>query len=246
MYAKIFEQILDSSIAENPLVRFTFMDMLVLADADGVVDMTHEAIARRTNRPIEEIRSTISQLEQPDPKSRSSEEDGRRILRMDDHRDWGWQIVNYQKFREIGTELQKREVTRQRVRRYRKNVQKVQQNGQCNAGVTLCNASYASASASASPSASVSVSALERGKGKTFPLTEAEAVEAVGNGVPADFTRQKFNSLLGVGFVTSDGRPINCFKSYVTGAWLSEMNKPKPPTKNSQAEREAERIASGR
>lgn len=103
MYAKIFSQILDSSIVENPEVRFTFMDLLVLCDKDGVVDMTHEAIARRTNRPIEVIRSTIKALEEPDQRSRTPTHDGRRIVRLDDHRDWGWLIINYTKFSKIRT-----------------------------------------------------------------------------------------------------------------------------------------------
>jgi len=35
MFAKIFAQIYDSSIVENADVRFTFMDMVVLADRNG-------------------------------------------------------------------------------------------------------------------------------------------------------------------------------------------------------------------
>jgi hypothetical protein len=47
VFAKIFGQIFDSSIAEDYNCRRMFMDLLVLADSDGVVDMTQEAIARR-------------------------------------------------------------------------------------------------------------------------------------------------------------------------------------------------------
>jgi hypothetical protein len=108
MYAKIFSQILDSSIVENPEVRFTFMDLLVLCDKDGVVDMTHEAIARRTNRPLDVIRSTIKALEEPDPRSRTPTHDGSRIVRLDDHRDWGWLIINYTKFSQIRTAEERR------------------------------------------------------------------------------------------------------------------------------------------
>jgi hypothetical protein len=137
MFAKVFTQIYDSSIAENPELRFTFMDLLVLADINGVVDMTHEAIARRTNRPIEIVRRTIAELEQPDPKSRSKEDGGRRLRRLDDHRDWGWLITNYDHFRKIASDEQRREKTSARVAKYR---QKDQQNEECNAPVTPCNA----------------------------------------------------------------------------------------------------------
>jgi hypothetical protein len=40
MYGKVFEQILDSSIADDYLTRFVFEDFIILADQDGNVDMT--------------------------------------------------------------------------------------------------------------------------------------------------------------------------------------------------------------
>jgi hypothetical protein len=113
------------------------MDMLVLADMNGVVDMTHEAIARRTNRPIEIIRSTILQLEGPDERSRTPDSEGRRIERLDKHRDWGWMILNYDRFREIASDEQRREKTLSRVRKYRSKRAKKDSG---NAPVTHCNA----------------------------------------------------------------------------------------------------------
>lgn len=110
MYAKVFSQIYDSSIVERPEVRFTFMDFLILADLNGVVDMTHQAIARRTNRPIELIRETITILEATDLNSRDASQDGRRIERLDEHRNWGWQILNYKKYREIRSREDQREM----------------------------------------------------------------------------------------------------------------------------------------
>lgn len=119
MFAKVFQQIFDSSIVENAELRFTFMDMLVLADRNGVVDMTHEAIARRTNRPIEVIRQTIHDLESPDLRSRTPDYEGARIKRLDDHREWGWMILNYDHFRRIASEEQRREKTLARVQKFR-------------------------------------------------------------------------------------------------------------------------------
>ncbi len=119
MFAKIFNQIYDSSIVESPETRFTFMDLLILADRNGVVDMTHEAISRRTNRPIKMIRKTIEELEGPDPRSRTPDMKGARLFRLDDHRDWGWGIVNYDYFRNLASEEQRREKTRLRVRKHR-------------------------------------------------------------------------------------------------------------------------------
>lgn len=133
MFAKIFSQIYDSSIVENPAVRFTFMDLLVMADRNGVVDMTHEAIARRTNRSIETIRKTILELEGPDPRSRTPDLNGARIKRLDQHRDWGWLIINYKEFREIASEEQRREKTLARVHKHRQT-KALQHVTHCNAG----------------------------------------------------------------------------------------------------------------
>ena len=101
MYAKIFSQIFDSSIAEHPTVRHLFMDLIVLADASGVVDMTHEAIAKRTGTRLDIVRRGIAALCSPDPRSRSQIEDGRRMVLINSHRDWGWKLVNHGHYRSI-------------------------------------------------------------------------------------------------------------------------------------------------
>lgn len=116
MYGKIFEQIFSSSIAHSYKTRHVFMDLIVLADSEGVVDWTIEAIAGRTRVPEEQIREAISILEKPDPQSRSKVHDGARITRLDDHRSWGWQIVNYEKYRDMRTEVDRKEYMRKYMR----------------------------------------------------------------------------------------------------------------------------------
>lgn len=93
----------------------TFQQMLILANQDGVVDMTPEAICRRTNIPLKIIARGIAKLEQPDSRSRSGDMEGRRIVRIDSHRDWGWWIVNYQHYRELAKAEEKREADRVRI-----------------------------------------------------------------------------------------------------------------------------------
>lgn len=119
MYGKIFKQIYASSIAEDYLTRFVFMDLIVLADSDGVVDMTPEAIARATNVPLDIVNSAVNKLTQPDPRSRSKEENGARLRKLDDHRDWGWQIVNYEHYRAIRDEDERKLYMRSYMRNYR-------------------------------------------------------------------------------------------------------------------------------
>jgi hypothetical protein len=119
MFAKIFEQIFDSSIAEDAVVRHTFMDLLVLCDQDGVVDMTVQAIARRTKVPEETILYAIAKLSEPDSESRSHLEDGRRLVPLDSHRSWGWQIVNYNHYRHLMDEESRRQYFRDMKRQQR-------------------------------------------------------------------------------------------------------------------------------
>lgn len=128
MFAKIFSQIYDSSIAENYTTRHVFMDLLVLCDSEGVVDMTPAAIARRTNIPLNIIDAALLELMLPDPESRSHEANGCRIIPIDSNRDWGWQIVNYQHYRNLVDEEARRTYFRdyRRKERANKRVQSVQ------------------------------------------------------------------------------------------------------------------------
>lgn len=116
MFGKVFHQIFDSSIAEDYEVRHVFMDFIVLADLEGIVDKTHESLARQTNVPIEIIRRAIAKLESPDPTSRSTHCEGRRIVRLNEHRDWGWKIVNYTDYRGIRDEQGRRSFLKDKSR----------------------------------------------------------------------------------------------------------------------------------
>lgn len=119
LYSRVFLQILESSLAENWEARHVFEDLLKLANEDGVVDMTRQAISRRTNVPLEIVTASISYLEAPDPGSRDKEEDGRRLVRLDDHRDWGWRIVNFLKYDSIRSRVEHRNANAMRMQRYR-------------------------------------------------------------------------------------------------------------------------------
>jgi len=119
MFAKVFGQIFDSSVAEDYLVRLVFEDFLVLADKLGVVDMTPQAVSRRTNVPLEIVQRGILVLSSPDPESRSQGEEGRRLIPIDSHRSWGWQIVNYEHYRNLRDEEARRAYFRDAKREQR-------------------------------------------------------------------------------------------------------------------------------
>ena len=85
-------------------MRHVFEDFLKLCDyKTGVLDMTRQALSRRLNVPIETLDKTITILESPDKNSRDMEFEGRRIERLDEHRDWGWKILNWEKYESLRT-----------------------------------------------------------------------------------------------------------------------------------------------
>lgn len=85
-------------------MRHVFEDFLKLCDGrTGVLDMTRQSLSRRLNIPAEILDKEITKLESPDPASRDPEFDGRRIERIDAHRDWGWRILNWAKYDAVRT-----------------------------------------------------------------------------------------------------------------------------------------------
>ena len=90
----------------------TFQQLIVLANRDGIVDMTPEAISRRTSIPLDIITLGIEELMKPDPRSRTPDDEGRRITLLEAHRDWGWHIVNHEKYRQMRNAEERREYLR--------------------------------------------------------------------------------------------------------------------------------------
>ena len=119
MYGKIFDSIYDGTLVEDWRALITFQQMIVLCDADGTIDMTPSAISKRTSIPIEHIKAGIEILENEDPYSRTEGEDGRRIVRLDDHRPWGWYLVNHEKYKQLQDSDTVRAQNRERKRRQR-------------------------------------------------------------------------------------------------------------------------------
>jgi len=115
MYGKLFEQMYDGTLSDNWQALITFQQMIILCDDAGVVDLTAQAISRRTGIPIEHIEAGLEKLESEDPNSRTPDENGRRIIRLDDHRPWGWRIVNHKKYRQMASYEDKKKADRERI-----------------------------------------------------------------------------------------------------------------------------------
>ena len=192
MFVKIFAQILDSTLADSWQVRHVFEDLLKLADKTGVVDMTTSAIARRTGVPLEIVEHAIQQLSQPDPQSRSAAEDGRRIVLLDEHRSWGWRIVNYLQYRAIRDEDARKEYQADWVKQKRASRQIVDKSVDLNRQSTKSTHAEAEAEAEAeavkeaSPTAPPSIPRRRAARiPEDFAVTEEHRQFAANKGLPS-------------------------------------------------------------
>jgi len=119
MYAKIFTSIYQGTLRGNTHGLVVFTNLLAHTDSDGWVDIHPRAIAEEVGLPIDAVKAALLMLESPDPESRSPDMEGRRIARIDEHRDWGWRIVNHAKYRAIRNEEDRREQNRLAQARWR-------------------------------------------------------------------------------------------------------------------------------
>lgn len=122
MYAKLFASIYQGTMRGKPACLLVFTNLLAHADADGFVDIHPRAISDEVGLPLPEVAAALLELESPDPESRSPEEEGRRILRVDDHRAWGWLIVNHAKYKAIRDADERREQNRMAQARRRERM----------------------------------------------------------------------------------------------------------------------------
>lgn len=119
MYAKLFTSIYQGTLRGNSHGLLVFTNLLAHCDKEGIADIHPRAIAEEVGLTVEEVKSALLGLEAPDEESRTPAEGGRRIIRTDAHRAWGWEVVNYAKYRAIRNEEDRREQNRLSQERFR-------------------------------------------------------------------------------------------------------------------------------
>ena len=153
-FTKLFSSIIFSSVwSEDDRTRIVWITMLALADADGFVCAALPGIANSARVPLEETAKAIKRLEAPDPHSRSSDHDGRRIEKIDG----GWLVLNYRMYRDRARTEKRKSYLRDYQRDYMRDVR----HPQSNAGSTEVQQGSTDVQPSASASASASSSAFE-------------------------------------------------------------------------------------
>lgn len=117
MYGKIFGSMFTGSMRGKGVAQLVFVNMLATCTENGICDKTPLAIAEEIGFPLEEVNQSIQYLSSPDPMSRSPLEEGRRIILLDDHRQWGWSIVNHEYYRALNKQIERRYQWRESKRR---------------------------------------------------------------------------------------------------------------------------------
>lgn len=113
-YVKVFGSILNSSVwCADVETKVVWITLLLLADGEGCVWGAVPGIARQAGVDVDACRRAIQFLSDPDPDSRTPDEQGRRIIAIEG----GWRIVTARKYREMQTNGQR--LASARARRYR-------------------------------------------------------------------------------------------------------------------------------
>lgn len=115
-YAKLFRSIAASTIVSEPLAtRWLWVTMLSQADRQGRVFASIPGLARIANISIQEVHAALDCFMAPDPYSRTTDNDGRRVEEFDG----GWRLLNYAKYDAMRNEAERREYKREWDRKNR-------------------------------------------------------------------------------------------------------------------------------
>lgn len=120
MFGKVFRCLWQGSLCGKADEQLVFVYMLAHADSGGQVEMVQSIISQQTGLPLDRVEAAIAALMAPDPESRTPDQEGRRLLPLGE-RSWGWEIVNYAKYRHMRDENARKEQTKRAVAKYRSN-----------------------------------------------------------------------------------------------------------------------------
>lgn len=122
MYGKSYEAKFEGSMVGAGIAVFAVWDYMTTKARDGYVEVNPDLLAftlgGRDQDP-QEIVEALEFLQQPDPKSRSKIEDGRRIVKEGEYQ---YRLVNWAEYNKIRTEEERREYNRVKQKEFRDRV----------------------------------------------------------------------------------------------------------------------------
>lgn len=124
-YTKLFSEIIGSTVWREPdHVRLVWITMLACRDAQDTVQASIPGLADFARVPLDKCEDALARLSSPDPYSRTTTHEGRRIEKCDG----GWRILNAEKYRKKMSLDERREYKRLKAREYRANAKNVDKN----------------------------------------------------------------------------------------------------------------------
>jgi len=128
-YTKLFNSIVTSTIwTEDDKTRIVWITMLAIADQHGEVQASIPGLARVAGVSVEAAETAINRFLSPDSYSRTPDDEGRRIEKIDG----GWLLLNHAKYRAMASKEDSKAANANRQRRHRNKIDR-------NASVTLRN-----------------------------------------------------------------------------------------------------------
>lgn len=118
-FTKLFSGLTESTVWVEPYpTRILWVSMLSWADQQGRIFGSVPGIARRAGINLDEAEAALVSFMSPDRHSRTPDNDGRRIEKIDG----GWRLLNYGKYREMRDAETRREQNREAQRRHRERL----------------------------------------------------------------------------------------------------------------------------
>jgi hypothetical protein len=129
-YTKLFNSIITSTIwTQDDQTRIVWITMLALCDQHGEVHGSVPGLARLSGVSIDAVELALEKFLSPDPYSRTTDDEGRRIEKIDG----GWFLINHAKYRNMASKADEKCSNAKRQQRHRAKVAR-------NATVTDSNA----------------------------------------------------------------------------------------------------------
>ncbi len=115
-YVKLFGSILHSTVwQESKEIKLTWITLLAMSDKNGEIQASIPGVAYAAGVTVSEAEAAIKKFMLPDPYSRSTEFEGRRLEKIGG----GWSLLNHQKYRDMTSDEQQRINNAERQRRFR-------------------------------------------------------------------------------------------------------------------------------
>lgn len=117
-FTKLFASITESSIwGEDDKTLRVWICFLARCDNEGIVEGSIPGLAHLCRMSIGDFKAAVTKLESPDPYSRTTDHEGRRVEPIQG----GWKVLNYMSYRDKG---QAKEGSRAPYMRSRRRAQK--------------------------------------------------------------------------------------------------------------------------